>query len=173
MSHNENSHCNVYTGEIAAADVNVNKAFGDGFSQLKSLKESLLEGFSSTIKKRFVPIGYKNQAKEQSYNRKKLRHWVVVCTCCLFVQYWWNWIWRFIWLWTKSSTNITVQWNGWTKIYKNKVGVTEKVESRNIVKTYQLQYCCNWWTLEWFMVLCIGQKEEQLLTWLMELRISL
>ena len=45
-SHRENSLCNVDTGEETAADVNVNKAFESGHSQLKSLPE----GFISTTK---------------------------------------------------------------------------------------------------------------------------
>lgn len=45
-SHKENSLCNVDTGEETAADVNVNKAFESGHSQLKSLPE----GFISTTK---------------------------------------------------------------------------------------------------------------------------
>ena len=64
----ESNNENVYTGEIAAADVNFNKAFENGCSQLKSFKGSLLEGFRSTIKILVVPIGSKIQANEQSYN---------------------------------------------------------------------------------------------------------
>ena len=32
-----------------------------------------------------------------------------------------------------------LQWNGWAKIYKSIVSVTDKVESRNIVKAGKLQ----------------------------------
>ena len=76
-SHNENSLCNVYTGEIAAADVNVNKAFEIGQGQLKSFKESLPEGFRSTIKQLVVPNGSKTKRRskattEESYDTELL-----------------------------------------------------------------------------------------------------
>ena len=67
-SHNENSVSNIYTGEIAAADVNVNKAFKNGQSKLKNFKESLPEGIRSTIKKTCCTYWIQNQAKEQSCN---------------------------------------------------------------------------------------------------------
>ena len=47
----------MLTREKAAADVNANKTSESGYSQLKSLKESLPEGFISTTKKHFVTIG--------------------------------------------------------------------------------------------------------------------
>ena len=58
-SHNENSLCNIYTGSIESANANVNKAFENGHSQLKSFQESLPESFTSTMKKLVVPMGSK------------------------------------------------------------------------------------------------------------------
>lgn len=55
----------MLTREKAAADVNANKAFESGYSQLKSLKESLPEGFISTTKKTFCNHWILNQSKEQ------------------------------------------------------------------------------------------------------------
>ena len=76
-SHNENSLCNVCTGEITATDANVNKSFDNGRSQLKGFKESLVEGFRSTIKKLVVPIGSKTKRRskattEESYDTELL-----------------------------------------------------------------------------------------------------
>ena len=122
---------------MATADVNVNKAFENDHSQLKILKKSLPECFRSATKKTFFNHWIQNQLKEQSENWRKLRHWIVVYMRYLFTQYWWNWIWIFILFWTKSSTNITLQQNGWAKISKNKFKVTDKIESKDIVKTGQ------------------------------------
>ena len=58
-SHNENSLCNIYTGSIESADVNVNIAFENGHSQLTSFKESLPESFTSATKKLVVLMGSK------------------------------------------------------------------------------------------------------------------
>ena len=76
-SHNENSLCKIYTGEIAAADANVNKVFENDRNQLKGFKESLPEVFRSTIKKLVVPIGSKNKRRskattEESYDAELL-----------------------------------------------------------------------------------------------------
>ena len=56
----------IYTEETATADVNVNKAFKSGQSQLKSFKESLPEGFRSAIKKLVVPIGSKTKQRSKT-----------------------------------------------------------------------------------------------------------
>ena len=56
----------MLTREKAAADVNANKTSESGYSQLKSLKESLPEGFISTTKKTFCNHWILNQSKEQS-----------------------------------------------------------------------------------------------------------
>ena len=56
----------MLTREKAAADVNANKTSESGYSQLKSLKENLPEGFISTTKKTFCNHWILNQSKEQS-----------------------------------------------------------------------------------------------------------
>ena len=76
-SHSENILCNIHTGEIAASQVNTNKALEIGCSQLKSFRKSLPEGFRSTIKKAVVLIGSKTKASgkgtpEEYYNTELL-----------------------------------------------------------------------------------------------------
>ena len=76
-SHNENSLCKIYTGEIAAVDANVKKAFENGRNRQKSFKESLPEVFRSAMKTLVVPIGSKNKRRskattEESYDAELL-----------------------------------------------------------------------------------------------------
>ena len=71
---------------MAVADVNVNKAFENGQSQLKSFKESIPEGFRSTIKKLVVTIGSKTKQRskattEESSNTELMfAHVIYLCS---------------------------------------------------------------------------------------------
>ena len=81
-SHNENSLCKIYTGEIAAADANVNKAFENDRNQLKGFKESLPEVFRSTIKNLLYLLDPKTSEGAKLQMKK-----VTTLSCCLHVLF--------------------------------------------------------------------------------------
>ena len=61
---------------------NVNKVFENACSQLKGFKESLPEGFRSTIKNLVVPIGSKTKRKTKLQLKK-----ITTLSCCLYVLF--------------------------------------------------------------------------------------
>ena len=68
--HSNNILVNIYTGEEADKDVNVNKSVEIGLKELKSFQESLPEGFRKTLSMKVITMRSKKNGKEKDSTEK-------------------------------------------------------------------------------------------------------